>query len=122
MSLEGQLLDVEKRLWRNDAQLYHDNLLEEALLVFPETGVIARDVAVDAILAENADSRKWAEVGFEEVRGVRLTEDVALLTYRVTARWAQEDSEYLAVASSVYVKREGAWKLALHQQSPLGAE
>jgi len=122
MSLEGQLLDVEKRLWRNDAQLYHDNLLEEALLVFPETGVITRDVAVDAILAENADSRKWAEVGFEEVRGVRLTEDVALLTYRVTARWAQEDSEYLAVASSVYVKREGAWKLALHQQSPLGAE
>jgi hypothetical protein len=121
MSLETQLLEVEKRLWRNDAELYHDNLTDEALLVFPETGVITRDVAVDAILVENAEGRRWAEVDFEEVRSVQLTEDVALLTYRVTARWEHEASEYPALASSVYVKREGAWKLAFHQQSPLGA-
>jgi hypothetical protein len=121
MSLETQLLEVEKRLWRNDAELYHDNLTDEALLVFPETGVITRDVAVDAILLENAGGRRWAEVDFEEVRSVQLTEDVALLTYRVSARWEHEASEYPALASSVYVKREGAWKLAFHQQSPLGA-
>jgi hypothetical protein len=121
MGLEEQLLDVEKRLWRNDAELYNDNLIDAALLVFPETGVITRDVAVDAILAENAGGRRWAEVRFEEVRSVQLTEDVALLTYRVTARWEHEESEYSALASSVYVKREGAWKLAFHQQSPLGA-
>ena len=121
MSLETQLLEVEKRLWRNDAELYHDNLTDEALLVFPETGVITRNVAVDAIQAENAEGRRWAEVDFEEVRSVRLTEEVALLTYRVTARWEHEASEYPALASSVYVKREGAWKLAFHQQSPLGA-
>jgi hypothetical protein len=121
MSLETQLLEVEKRLWRNDAELYHDNLTDEALLVFPETGVITRDVAVDAILVENAEGRRWAEVDFEEVRSVQLTEDVALLTYRVSARWEHEASEYPALASSVYVKREGAWKLAFHQQSPLGA-
>jgi hypothetical protein len=121
MSLEAQLLDVEKRLWRNDAELYHDNLTEAALLVFPETGVITRDVAVDSILAENAEGRRWAEVNVEGVRSVQLTEDVALLTYRVTARWEHEESEYPALASSVYVKREGMWKLAFHQQSPLGA-
>jgi hypothetical protein len=121
MSLETQLLDVEKRLWRNDAELYHDTLTETALLVFPETGVITRDVAVEAILAENAEGRRWAEVNFEGVRSVQLTDDVALLTYQVTARWEHEESEYPALASSVYVKREGTWKLAFHQQSPLGA-
>jgi hypothetical protein len=121
MSLEKQLLDVEKRLWRNDAELYHDNLIDTALLVFPETGVITREVAVDAVRAENADGRRWAEVGFDGVRSLQLAEDVALLTYRVTARWEHEESEYPALASSVYVKREGAWKLAFHQQSPLGA-
>jgi hypothetical protein len=26
MNLERQLLDVERRLWRNDADLYHDHL------------------------------------------------------------------------------------------------
>jgi hypothetical protein len=121
MSLEQQLLDVENRLWKNDAELYHDNLITEALLVFPETGIITRDVAVDAILTENAEGRRWAEVDFEGVRSVRLAEDVALLTYRVTARWEHDESAYLALASSIYVKRDGAWKLAFHQQSPLGA-
>jgi hypothetical protein len=121
MSLEEQLLDVEKRLWKNDAELYRGNLITEALLVFPETGIITRDVAVDAILAENAEGRRWAEVDFEEVRSVQLTEDVALLTYRVTARWEHDESAYLALASSIYVKRDGVWRLAFHQQSPLGA-
>jgi hypothetical protein len=120
MSLEKQLLDVEKRLWRNDAELYHDHLTDEALLVFPETGVMTRDIAIEAILAENAEGRRWAEVDFQEARCVQLTDDVALLTYRVTARWEHKESEYVALASSVYVKREGAWKLAFHQQSPLG--
>ena len=105
MSLEKQLLDVEKRRWKNDAELYHDNLTDEALLVFPETGVITRDVAVEAILG----------------RSIQLTQDVALLTYRVNARWEDEESEHPAFASSVYGRRQGAWKLAFHQQSPLGA-
>jgi hypothetical protein len=121
MSLETQLLEVEKRLWRNDAELYHDHLTDEALLVFPETGVITRDVAVDAIRVENAEGRRWAEVDFEGVHSVRLTDEVALLTYRVTARWQHEASNYSALASSVYIKRDGAWKLGFHQQSPLGA-
>lgn len=121
MSLENQLMDVEERLWRNDAELYHDNLIDAALLVFPETGVITRDVAVDAIRAENAAGRRWGKVSFDGVHSLQLTEDVALLTYKVRARWEHEESEYPALASSVYVKREGAWKLAFHQQSPLGA-
>ncbi len=49
MNLEEQLLDVEKQLWRNDAELYQHHLIPEALLVFPETGVITRDVAIAAI-------------------------------------------------------------------------
>jgi hypothetical protein len=121
MDLETKLLEVERLLWRNDAELYRDNLTDEALLVFPETGVITRDVAIDAILVENAEGRRWAEVNFERARSVRLTDDVAVLTYRVTARWEHDASEYRALASSVYVKRDGAWKLTFHTQSPIGA-
>jgi hypothetical protein len=91
------------------------------LLVFPETGVIPKGVAVDVILAEDADGPRWADVSFEGVRSLPLTEDVALLTYRVTARWEHKESQFPALANSVYVKRKGAWKLAFHQQSPLGA-
>jgi hypothetical protein len=119
MALDNPLMEIERKLWSNDAVFYQDTLIEEALLVFPETGVITRDVAVEAIVAENAAGRRWAEVQFDDVHRVQLAEDVTLLTYRVAARWAHEASKRSALASSVYVKRNGRWKLAFHQQTPL---
>jgi hypothetical protein len=119
MKLEEQLTGIERNLWTNDAVVYEANLIEEALLVFPETGPITRAVAIDAILTENTAGRRWAEVKFDEVRALRLAEDAALLNYKVTARWEHEESAISALASSVYVKRGQVWKLAFHQQSPI---
>jgi hypothetical protein len=119
MDLAQQLLEVERRLWKNDVDLYRDNLVEDALLVFPETGVIDRSFALDAIRIENAAGSRWADVTFEDVRALPLVPDAAVLTYRVTARWAHESTELTALASSVYVRRNGGWKVALHQQSPV---
>lgn len=113
-----QLLEIERKLWTNNAVFYRDNLTEDCLLVFPETGVITRDIAVDAILKENEEDRKWADVYFDEIRRLRLADDIALLTYRVKAKWEHENSVITAFASSLYVKRFGAWKLAFHQQTP----
>jgi hypothetical protein len=118
MALDQQLMDIERTLWSNNALFYTDHLIEEALLVFRETGVITRDVAVEAILAEHAEGRRWAEVQFDDVRSVQLTEEVTVLTYRVAARWEHEASKRSALASSVYIKRNGVWKLAFHQQTP----
>lgn len=72
MALEKQLLDIEKKLWTNDAVFYENNLIEESLLVFAETGVITRSIAVDAILTENTEGRSWAEVQFDEVAACGL--------------------------------------------------
>jgi hypothetical protein len=119
MELQNQLLDIETRLWTNDAVFYKNNLIEESLLVFPETGAITRDVAVDAILTENTQGRRWAEVQFDDVCDIRLADDAHLLTYRVIARWEHEESKIVALASSVYVKRDATWKLAFHQQTPV---
>lgn len=119
MELARELLEVERKLWRNDVDLYRDNLVEEALLVFPETGVIGREFALEAIRIENTAGSRWAEVDFDDVRVLPLLPDVAVLAYKVTARWEHETSEMTALASSVYVKRDGAWKVALHQQSPI---
>ena len=118
MELQDELLAIERRLWTNDATFYEGALLAEALLVFPETGAITRDVAVREIRKENAEGRRWAEVEFDHVRCSQLG-TVAVLTYRVAARWAHEESSSTALASSVYVTRGGAWKLAFHQQTPV---
>lgn len=117
--IEKQLMDIERKLWTNDPVLYKNNLLKEALLVFGETGLITRDFAVEAIKTENAENRKWAEVEFSAVHCVKLTEDVALLTYTVSSRWNYESTAITALASSAYVKHGPDWKLAFHQQTPI---
>ena len=121
MQLQEHLLRTERELWTNNAVLYQDTLVPEALLVFPETGVITRDVAVEAIRQENAEGRRWAEVHMQQVRTLALSDDAVLLTYRVAARWEHEQAHIEALASSAYVRREGRWKLAFHQQTPLNA-
>jgi hypothetical protein len=122
MGLVDTLLGIERELWKTDAELYGDRLVDEALLVFAETGVIGRQVAVEAIRQENAEGRRWGEVAFDDARAQQLGDDAAALIYRVTARWEHEDARYTALASSVYVRRDEQWKLALHQQTPLAGE
>ena len=45
-----------------------------------------------------------------------LAGDAALLVYRGTA--TRPACPYVTRASSVYVRQDGAWKLAFHQQTP----
>jgi hypothetical protein len=121
MTLEQQLVAIERKLWKNDAVLYEENLIPEALLVFAETGVITRDVALEAIRKENAEGRRWADVKFDDIRTLPLGEDAALLTYKATARWEGQAKQMIALCTSAYVLRNNAWKLALHQQTALDA-
>jgi len=115
---DSELIEIERRLWTNDAVFFEDTLIREALLVLPAAGVIAKHLAVDAILAENADGRRRADVEFDEVRSLSLADDAAVLTYRVAARWDPQSPKGRARASSVYVRRNGKWKLAFHHQTP----
>lgn len=119
MELEKELVAIERRLWTNDVTSYERYLAEEALLAFAETGVITKSRAIQEIRRENDEGRRWAEVRFSDVRAMNIGADSALLTYCVQARWVDETSAIAALASSTYVRRDDAWKLAFHQQTPL---
>src|SRR4029453_17452382 len=118
MELQDQLVAIERRLWTNDAAFYEAHLTDDALLIFAETGAITRDVAVSGTGKSNAEGRRWERVEFTDTRCIRIGPDAALLTYRVSARWAHEASGSSALARSLYVRHIGSWKLAFHQQTP----
>jgi hypothetical protein len=82
MGIRDELIEIERRLWKNDPVLYRENFTAEALVTFPETGVIDIDFAVEAIRKENAEGRRWAEARFEDVRTMHLSADVAVLLYK----------------------------------------
>ena len=117
MSLSDELVTIERTLWTNDRQIYDERLEDDAVLVFPETGVMRKAAALEGIAQENRAGRKWAEVAFADVEAVAVTSDAALLTYRADARWEHESTIRSVLATSMYVRRARGWMLAFHQQS-----
>jgi hypothetical protein len=81
-------------------------------MVFPGM-VLTKPQTIDAI----ANGPRWNSVDFTDQRLVRLTPDAVVLVYRASGSRDGGDP-YSALVSSVYVARDGEWKVALHQQSP----
>jgi Domain of unknown function (DUF4440) len=116
----NDLITIERTLWENDADTYHERYSPEALLIFPGVGRIDRERAVAAIRKENAEGRAWAEVRFDDVDGRWIRSDAAaLITYMATARWNYESSASKTHCASVYVRVGESWRVAFHQQTPI---
>jgi hypothetical protein len=119
VSLEQTLLEREEAFWREagNGDFYRENLIDEALMVFPAPyGVMDKAATVQAVQASPA----WRRFELRNPRVVELTDDSATLVYHADALDAA-GSRYSAYVTSVYVHREGAWRLALHHQTPIAA-
>jgi hypothetical protein len=53
----------------------------------------------------------WSSYEFEDLRSFQPTEDTAVVTYGVLAQRDKQD--YSALMSSVYVRRDGEWRLTI---------
>jgi hypothetical protein len=114
MSLQDDLVAIERRLWSGGKAAYRRALDDSCLLAFAAmAGVSSRDT-----IADRADASRWRELQMELEGFLQPTRDVALLTY--LARVVRADRQpYTARVSSGYVKRDGGWKMMFHQQTPL---
>jgi hypothetical protein len=117
MDLEETLIEAEREGWvalttTEGGSYYREHLAADALMAFP-FGVIDREQAIEAM--ESAPP--WAEFEMRDPRVVALTEGSGVVVYSVVARRDGQEP-YSAVVSSTYVLRNGAWKLAFHQQTP----
>jgi len=87
-------------------------------MVVPGPPPLDRAQALDAA-AQSEGGAGWASHEIHDgARLLRLGHDVASITYRATAVRDGQDP-YHALFTSVYVREGGAWKLALHQQTPV---
>ncbi len=117
MSLQTDLLALERRFWTGDAQFYRHHLDDRCLTAFT---AMAKVGTKDEIAATVGPQRRWRDVDIELKGLVEPTDDVAILTYEAAATRA-DGAPYSALVSSGYVKRGDAWKLAFHQHTPLDA-
>jgi hypothetical protein len=117
MDLEETLIAAEREGWTalttaDGAAHYREHLAAGALMAFP-FGVIDRAQAIEAMEA----APPWAEFEMRDPRVVALTDASGVVVYSVVARRAGEEP-YRAIVSSTFVREDGAWKLAFHQQTP----
>lgn len=111
-----ELEALERRGWEvlsgtNGAAFYEQIMADDGLMVFPGV-VMDKPAALDVIRKVSP----WSSFELSDVR-VTAANDVGLVTYKAVGQRGQ-GPPYEAVMSSVYVRRDGEWRLLLHQQSP----
>ena len=114
-----ELIDLEEQGWRalsteGDAgkKFYASVLREDAVMLFPGG---MRVEGRDRIL-ESLGAQPWQSFRIEDPKVVKLSDDAATVTYKVTAQRKGSDP-YVALISSTYVRNK-VWQLVVHQQTP----
>ena len=67
---------------------------------------------------EMMSGQPWDWYRIEDARVQVLTDDVATVLYTAAAQHGDADV-YSAQMASTYVRRDGAWRLATHVQTPI---
>jgi hypothetical protein len=109
------LFELEKRLWNADGDVYRETLAGCAVMVFPEpTGVLERSEVIESV----AGGERWRRVEFGDERVLEVDDGVVQLVYEALAERSEDGSTYEALVTSTYVREDGDWTLASHQQTP----
>jgi len=87
-------------------------MADDGVMVFP--GLIMDKATTLEVMAEVAP---WVTFSLADVRVINASSDCGIVVYRADAQRAGETT-YRAEMTSVYVQRDGSWRLVLHQQSP----
>jgi hypothetical protein len=117
MSIKDDLLTIERGFWSADAGFYEQNLDDVCVTAFATMAGAFRKQDIAAMIK---DTDRWRDLSMN-VRGfLEPVPGFAILTYDAKATRKTGDP-YAAVVSSGYVMRNGAWKMAFHQQTPVDA-
>jgi len=113
-SLSEHLLECEKKLLDPALRRAPDrlgSLLAENFIEFGSTGRTYDKSQVLYHLSRQLPT----ELSIDDFRVVELATGVALVTYRARADSRKEKDEQYSLRSSVWVQRDGEWKMIFHQ-------
>ena len=120
MTPTTDLIDLERSAWEAlstsgdaAASFYGEHLARDVLMLLPGGMVI--DDREQVIQSMNGDP--WESFELEDERVVPLGEDGAIVAYRARAK--RGDMDYEALFNSTWVREDGDWRLAVHQQTPV---
>jgi len=96
----------------DNADFWVENFSDEGVIALP-IGLMGKKKVVQS----QKKARPWSDFAIKDATVVDLGDDVASITYQATAR-RDDESDYSAMVTSVYARRNGKWQLMVHQQTP----
>jgi hypothetical protein len=106
---------LEAGFWTGDIQHYAEALDASAVMAFPApVGVLAGRAIIDSLKG----APRWLAIDMTECVVGHPGADLMVLGYRAEGR--REGQTYRAYCTSTYRRDGDAWKLAQHQQTPIG--
>lgn len=110
------ILELEKQLWSGstDASTYDRLMTEDSISVMEPMGFIPKAQAVDG----TKQSAGWDDVQLTDVKVIELTPDCQAIAYHGSAKSKKDGSLYNGSILSVWVKRDGEWKMAATSHQP----
>jgi hypothetical protein len=115
-----ELIAIEHAAWDAlsssgaDASAFYDRVLAREVLMLLPGGMVIDDRAQ---VVQSMHAADWISYELSDEHVLELTDDSATLGYRATA--TRPGAEYTALFNSTYVREDGDWRLALHQQTPV---
>ncbi len=120
--LYNALLDLERRGWDalcdgTGGKFYGELMTDDAVMVLANGAVMDRD----AVVASLEHAPPWVSYDIDDVRLVHAGTDSAAVVYLGTGYRVGDQPAFVGIMSSLYVRRDGEWRLALYQQMPVSS-
>ena len=114
-----ELINLEHAGWRSLCDgtgdvFYGETMTNDGVMVLADGSVMTRDDVVAAL----GEAPPWVSYELDEIRVVPIGEDSSALVYIGTGHRDGNAPSFVGVMTSVYVRRDGRWRLAIYQQTP----
>jgi len=114
--MRDKLLALERLLWQSKAESYRSYILEDAVIFMDGDDPITRDDAIERIERLDREGQRWSNVQFDEMECLVLDKNAAIITYRARGSVNGSGCVLSARCKSLYMRRNGALRLAFHEQ------
>lgn len=111
-----EILRLERAGWSalcdgSGSDFYGELMIDDARMVLANGVVMDRAQVVDAL----ADAPTWDSYAIDDPTVIDLHDGAVALVYTGTGE--RGDQRFVGVMTSVYVRADGRWRLALYQQT-----
>ncbi len=113
---QDEVLNLEKRFWSESGTpgFFKEAMTDDAISVMEPMGFITKNQAIEM----TQPGISWSGLDMQDVQFVELTPDCVALAYHAKAKNEKTGQPYRGSINSVYVRKNGAWKLGMTSHQP----